>query len=217
MGLNKTSKWLLAAVTCVVLVIVLFVCIAPQGSFKDIVQFLDDHTGALSFIATLVLVIVTARYVFLSRDMARTMKRDLEIRIKPRPHITYIGPFVSGRGSMVRVVEVKVQNCGHYPFWVEKVRLEAWPVGREDLKSTPLEYKVTRYLSPAQEPVSITPLARFEFSDSSESAMKLDKDQRAEGRIHVYYSGIESDERHDYSCPLIASTMEIQKNSDDSN
>jgi hypothetical protein len=90
--------------------------------FDPVIQYLDDHAGAISALLTAVLVAVTIVYTILNQRMVREMERARELAILPKLGVDlhWLGPTA---------VEVALQNVGPGAALDVDVTLIFEPVG----------------------------------------------------------------------------------------
>jgi hypothetical protein len=110
-------------------------------------EYLSPIGGIGMFVATLILLILTAKYLKFTKDMAKIMKEDFEIKIKPIIEIYFAGRQ-GNWASMMWQFSFRIFNRGSCSIFLSSYNIKYWSEAFADQIFALPEKKANRYISP---------------------------------------------------------------------
>lgn len=115
--------------------------------YKKFVDYILPFGQVGMFIATLILLILTAIYLDFTRDMAKIMKEEFEIKFKPILEIVPHGFIVNW--SLLRLdTEIEILNKGSYAIYLADYNLKYWHQDFENQKTSLPKIEINKYIFP---------------------------------------------------------------------
>jgi len=147
------------------------------NSLVYFINYLNSHSGAFNFLATIVLTTITARYVMLTASLVHEARITREIQTAPK-----VSVYIQQRDDEISWMDLVVKNIGH--GYAYNVRFNVSP---------DFEMTNNHYLSGvgfiAKGIASFAPNQTFQFFFTS-MLESFDKKSQTQIRVNVVYDDI---------------------------